>query len=543
MLRSLGDSVMLSWGWRRRALAVAGGAVGALSLAPFGLWPLLVVPFAMAVWLLDGVASPALHRRLGQAFADGWFWGFGYFVAGLWWLGAAFLVEADKFLWAMPFGVFGLPMVLAFFPATGFALAQLLWRPGASRIFALAGAIGFTEWCRSWLFTGFPWNAFGQALAENGLLSQTASLVGLHGLTVLAVGLAATPAVIVGLDSTARQVITSLMAVGLLAGMALFGWQRIPAQPSPLVAGVKLRIMQPNLPQDDKFQPDKGREIVDRYLSISDRATSPRTLGLQDVTHLIWPESAFPFLLDRTPAALQRISSALPRGVTLITGAARAGASLPGESQPPIFNAIQVITRDGGIVASYDKHHLVPFGEYLPGIFERLMHGLGLTAFVAIPGGFTASAARTVLDVPGLPPVAASICYEAIFPGEVLPQVGSSGTPASRRPQVLLNVTNDAWFGRTPGPYQHASQARLRAIEEGMPMVRAANNGVSSVVDAYGRVIASLPLGTDGVLDTGLPRAIGPTTFSRVGNLPAGLLFFVCLVFAVADRLRRKDAI
>lgn len=543
MLRSLGDSVMLSWGWRRRALAVAGGAVGALTLAPFGLWPLLVVPFAIAVWLLDGVASPALHRRLGQAFADGWFWGFGYFVAGLWWLGAAFLVEADKFLWAMPFGVFGLPMVLAIFPATGFALAQLLWRPGASRIFALAGAIGFTEWCRSWLFTGFPWNAFGQALAENGLLSQTASLVGLHGLTVLAVGLAATPAVIVGLDSTARQVTTGLMAVGLLAGMALFGWQRIPAQPSPLVAGVKLRIMQPNLPQDDKFQPDKGREIVERYLSISDRATSPRTLGLQDVTHLIWPESAFPFLLDRTPAALQRISSALPRGVTLITGAARAGASLPGESQPPIFNAIQVITRDGGIVASYDKHHLVPFGEYLPGIFERLMHGLGLTAFVAIPGGFTASAARTVLDVPGLPPVAASICYEAIFPGEVLPQVGSSGTPASRRPQVLLNVTNDAWFGRTPGPYQHASQARLRAIEEGMPMVRAANNGVSSVVDAYGRVIASLPLGTDGVLDTGLPRAIGPTTFSRVGNLPAGVLMFICLVFSVAGRLRRRAAV
>ncbi|MCU0884286.1 MAG: apolipoprotein N-acyltransferase [Beijerinckiaceae bacterium] len=540
MLRSLGDSVMLSWGWRRRMIAVVGGAVGALTLAPFGLWPLLVVPFTIAVWLLDGVASPSRHRRLGQAFADGWFWGFGYFVAGLWWLGAAFLVEADKFLWAMPFGVFGLPMVLAFFPATGFALAQALWRPGASRIFALAGAIGFTEWCRSWLFTGFPWNAFGQALAENSLLSQTAALVGLHGLTVLAVGLAATPAVIVGLGRTGQQVATGLMALGVLCGMALFGWQRIPAQASPLVAGVKLRIMQPNLPQDDKFQPDKGREIVERYLAISDRATSPRTLGLQDVTHLIWPESAFPFLLDRTPAALQRISSALPRGVTLITGAARAGASLPGESQPPIFNAIQVITREGGIVASYDKHHLVPFGEYLPSVFERLMHGLGLTAFVAIPGGFTASAGRTVLDVPGLPPVAASICYEAIFPGEVLPQGGASGTVAARRPQVLLNVTNDAWFGRTPGPYQHASQARLRAIEEGMPMVRAANNGVSSVVDAYGRVVASLPLGTDGVLDTGLPRAIGPTTFSRVGNLPAGALMFVCVLLAVAGRLRRR---
>ncbi len=538
MVSRLAEAVMLSWGWRRRVIAMAGGAIGALTLAPFGIWPLLVVQFAAAVWLLDGVASPRLLNRVKQAFIDGWFWGFGYFVAGLWWLGAAFLVEADKFAWAMPLGVLGLPMILAFFPAFGFLVAQLLWRGGSARILALAGALSLSEWARTELFTGFPWNAYGQALAENALFSQSASVFGLHGLTVLAVALGAVPAVLMTLPAGRQQRITAGMAALMVFGMAGFGWMRIPSGPSPLVAGVKLRIMQPNLPQDDKFRPEKAREILDRYLEISDRATSPRTLGLQDVTHLIWPESAFPFLLGRTPQALQRITAALPQGVTLITGAARAGVSLPGEAGSPIFNSIEIITKDRGIIATYDKHHLVPFGEYLPTPFENIIQALGLTAFVAIPGGFSAAPGRLSLDVPGLPPVAATICYEAIFPGAVMPAMG--GILASKRPQLLLNVTNDAWFGQTPGPYQHARQARLRTIEEGVPMIRAANNGISSVVDAYGRVVGSLQLGIDGVLDTGLPHAIGPTTFSRVGNLIAGLMIALCLLAAAVSHWRQK---
>jgi apolipoprotein N-acyltransferase len=535
-LARLAEAVMLSWGWRRRLMAVAGGAVGALTLAPFGLWPLLVLQFSVAVWLLDGVAAPSRWRRAVQAFTDGWFWGFGYFVAGLWWLGAAFLVEADKFAWAIPLGVLGLPAVLAVFPAVGFVVAQLVWRPGASRLLALGGALSALEFARGNLFTGFPWNSYGQALAENPWLAQSASVFGLYGLTLAAVMLGALPAIVITLKAPKTGWVLSVTGAFGLAVLLAFGWWRIPSAPSPLVAGVKLRIMQPNLPQDDKFRPEKAREILDRYLTLSDKATSPRTLGLQDVTHLIWPESAFPFLLGRTPQVLSRITGTLPPGVTLITGAARAGVALPGEESPPIFNAIQVITREGGIVASYDKHHLVPFGEYLPSAFATVLQSLGLTAFVAIPGGFSASPARAALAVPGLPPVAASICYEAIFPAEVLPHLaGREG----RRPQLLLNVTNDAWFGQTPGPHQHASQARLRAIEEGMPMIRAANNGVSSVIDAYGRSIGSLPLGSDGVLDTGLPRAIGLTTFSRVGNLFAMALVLTCLALAGFLRIRR----
>lgn len=529
----LAEAVMLSWGWRRWAIAAASGAVGALALPPFGLWPLLVIPFAAAVWLLDGVAGPGLGRRLGQAFVDGWFWGLGYFVAGLWWLGSAFLVEADRFAWAMPLGVLGLPSGLAIFTGLGFALAALIWSPSPWRAVPLAGALGLAEMARAHLFTGFPWNAFGQALAENLFLAQAAALFGLHGLTLAAIFVAATPAALVAARSRGAAARAGGAAAGLLVALAIFGAWRVPSGEAPLVAGVKLRIMQPNLPQDDKFHPERARDIIERYVALSDRATSPRTLGLQDVTHLIWPESAFPLLIARTPWALQRVMSALPPNVTLVTGAARAGVQLPGEGVPPIFNAIHVITREGGVVASYDKHHLVPFGEYLPAPFDDALRALGLKEFVAVPGGFTAAGSRRGLAVPGLPPVAATICYEAIFPGEVMPQEGDGA-----RPGLILNVTNDAWFGLTPGPHQHLRQARLRAIEEGVPLVRAANNGVSAVIDAHGRTISSLSLGVDGVLDAGLPQAIGPTTFSRVGHAPA----WVALVLAlgIGALLRRR---
>jgi apolipoprotein N-acyltransferase len=302
----------------------------------------------------------------------------------------------------------------------------------------------------------------------------------------------------------------TVLALTALVGMGLFGAWRVPPAASPLVAGVKLRIMQPNLAQDAKFRPEAGDTILKHYLALSDSATGPRTLGLQDVTHLIWPESAFPFLLGRSPGAISQIQAALPANVTLITGAARAGETLPGENRPPIYNSIQVLGRSGGILASADKAHLVPFGEYVPAPFEHLIGKLGLRQFVAIPGGFSAARQRTTLRIAGLPLAAPLICYEAIFPGAV--------TPGGTRPGFLLNLTNDGWFGRSTGPHQHLAQARLRAIEEGLPLVRAANTGISAVFDGYGRVLGQLGLGEEGVLDTGLPQLVVPTLYSRVGD-------------------------
>jgi apolipoprotein N-acyltransferase len=532
---ALAETVMLSFGWRRRLIALLAGASGALTLAPFGIWPLLIVPMGIALWLIDGVTGPNWRARAAHAFVDGWFWGFGYFVAGLWWLGAAFLVEADRFAWAMPLGVIGLPMVLAIFPAIGFALAELIWSRSLLRVFALGAGLSVSEVARATLFTGFPWNAYGQALAENLWLAQTASVVGLHGLTLIAVILGAVPAALVrSPDRTGRR-LAAAVALGTVAVLLAHGWWRLPAGPAAMVAGVKLRIMQPNLPQDDKFRPERAREILEGYLALSDRATSPGTSGLQDVTHLIWPESAFPFLLARTPAALARIGQALPDHVTLITGAARAGAELPGEGRPPIYNSIHVLNGRGDILASADKTHLVPFGEYLPSVFDSALRALGLKEFVAIPGGFSAGQERRLLPIPGLGAVAPLICYEAVFPGAVVPRQASS------RPAALLNVTNDAWFGATPGPHQHLAQARLRAIEEGLPLIRAANNGVSAIFDGYGRRIGDLPHGQDGVLDAGLPVANTSTTYSRIGNNLALMLLLASAGIGAAARFRRKD--
>ncbi|PZU88685.1 MAG: apolipoprotein N-acyltransferase [Chelatococcus sp.] len=523
-LAGLADRVILAWGWRKRLIALVAGASGALALAPLDLWPLIVVPMTTAVWLIDGATERTPARRFRAAFAAGWWWGFGYFVAGLWWLGAAFLVEADKFAWAMPLGVVALPAFLAFFPALAFGLARLAWPGGAGRILMLAVALSASEWLRGHVLTGFPWNVYGMMLAGQGLIAQFAALSGLYGLTIVAVAIGAAPATLgTGTGALARWS-APLLAVAVLAVMAGYGFSRVPAGPAPLVAGVKLRLMQPNLPQDAKFNARAGETILAHYLALSDRATSPTTTGVQDATHVIWPESAFPFLLGRTPAALARIAALLPPGVTLVTGAARGGEVLPGESRPPIYNSIQVVDDEGNIVSSYDKIHLVPFGEYLPPILETLIRRVGLSEFVAIPGGFSAGSRRNPLAIRGLPPAAPLICYEAIFPGEV--------AAAGPRAGFMLNLTNDGWFGQTSGPYQHLAQARLRSVEEGLPLVRVANTGVSAVIDAYGRVTASLPLGVEGVLDAGLPQAGPGTLYARAGDIVFAILLFAFLLLS-----------
>ncbi len=526
---ALADKVILAWGWPRRLIALAAGASGALALPPLDLWPLVVLPMTVAVWLIDGAVGTSRAAGLRSAAVAGWWWGFGFFLAGLWWLGAAFLVEADKFAWAMPLGVVALPAVLAVFPALAFAAARLLWTPGSGRILALAVALACSEWLRGHVLTGFPWNVYGMMLAGQPCIAQFASLAGLYGLTLAAVAIGAAPAVLGTAETRTGRWFAPTLAIAALAGLLGFGAWRVPAAPSPQVAGVKLRLMQPNLPQDAKFSPQNSEMILAHYLKLSDRATSPGTSGVADATHLIWPESAFPFLLGRSPAALSRIAALLPPGTSLVTGAARAGEALPGESRPPIYNAIQVVNDEGVIVGSYDKAHLVPFGEYLPAIFERAIRGVGLSEFVSVPGGFAAAERRAPLSVPGLPPAAAVICYEAVFPGEVMPQ--------GPRPGFILNLTNDGWFGQTSGPYQHLAQARLRAIEEGMPLVRVANTGISAVADPYGRVVASLPLGVEGVLDAGLPRSIPATVYARFGDLVfAGLALALMLLSGLRDR-------
>ena len=512
--RKVADHVILSSGWTRRAIAFIAGATGALAMAPVDFFPAMIIPMTVAVWLIDGATADKPGGRVWLAEARaaagiGWWLGFGYFVAGLWWLGAAMLVEADEFAWALPLAVLGLPAVLGLFTGLGFALARVLWSPGGARVLALAAGLGASEWLRGHVATGFPWNEFGMALGGNLVLSQSASVIGLYGLNVVVVALFATPALLNDERAGRRSWLSGgpFVAVVALAALAAFGGWRLASGHVGDVAGVRLRIMQPNLAQDRSFRPENKNAILDRYLSISDRATSPQTTGVADVTHLIWPESAFPFILTRDGAAMERLSSFLgPRSV-LITGAARE-ESQPRGARRVFYNSVQALDREHGLLATYDKAHLVPFGEYLP--FGGLLERLGLRQFVHIPGGFDAGLSRKPMRLPGLPALSVLVCYEAVFPGEVTPE-GS----IAERPGALLNVSNDAWFGMTAGPYQHFSQSRLRAIEEGLPLVRAANTGISAIVDPYGRVTGALPLGVEGVLDGALPEAIAATPFAR----------------------------
>ena len=528
----IAHGVVLAWGWRRALIAFAAGAASVLAMAPFNVWPVLFFTLPLVVWLIDGADGGRTKGIPAAAFA-GWWFGFGYFLGGLYWVGYAFLVDASTFGWLLPIAVAGLPAGLALFMAAGFALARLLWTRNAWRILSLAAALTLSEWLRGHVLTGFPWNALGYALSTPLALAQTASLIGLWGLCFVTVAVFASPATLFDdRFETRRRWLPSALAVVALAAMGLYGTVRLSAQPTRFVNGVKLRIMQPNLSQDAKFNYGAKAEVMQKYLALSDRSSGPQSNGVRDVSILIWPESAFPFFLAREADAMAQIANLLPPGTVLVTGAARPPDTLP--PAMPItraYNSIYVIDHDGSILSVYDKLHLVPFGEYLP--FQSTLESFGLSQLTKVHGGFIPGTRRRPIAIPNAPAVLPLICYEVIFPGEI--------TSRDERPGWIVNLTNDGWFGISTGPYQHLQQARLRAIEEGLPIVRAANTGVSAVIDPAGRLIARLGLGTEGIIDARLPVAAAPTLYVRLGDIPAALLVAIALLLVIWQGRREQN--
>ena len=523
-MRAAVEAIVFSNGWTRRLIAFVAGAFGALALAPISFCPALVVPMVVAVWLVDGTAreAPSRFAALRSAFGAGWWLGFGYFVAGFWWLSAAFLIDPD-FTWALPLGVLGLPALLALFFGVGFALARAIWRPGPGRVLALALGLSAAEAARGHLFSGFPWNPLGMGLGGNLVTAQAAALVGLDGLTLLTIAIFAAPATLADGRRAFRPTLVALVA---LTAILAYGGLRL-AQPVPPPGDQIVRIVQPGLRPDSEFSPENRDRIVDHYIALSQTDDTARQIKLDDVNMLVWPESAFPFILQRDPYELAKIGGMLPSRTHLVTGAARevdVPAGNGHRAHSDYYNSILVVARGGGIVDSYDKVHLVPFGEYLP--FDSLLRAVGLRNFVAIPGGFEFGDKHHALVVPGLPPASPLICYEAIFPGETI-------VPGGPRPAYLLNITNDGWFGLTSGPYQHFAQARLRTIEEGLPMVRGAATGISAIIDPYGRVLQALALGPEGIIDAHLPAPAAPPPFApfslwlSIAAWIASLLFYL----------------
>jgi apolipoprotein N-acyltransferase len=534
---SLADPVILASGWHRMLIAFLAGAASTLALPPVNVWPAMFVTFPLLVWLLDGVKATR-WPGVRTTFAIGWWFGFGYFLAGLYWIGAAFLVDAKTFGWLMPFAVTALPAGMAVYTAAGFVTARFLWTPGPFRILTFAATLSTAEWLRGHLFTGFPWNTFGYALTAPLPLAESAALFGVWGLTFVAVAVFAAPAMLA--DGMRRGATAVAIASSALAALAAYGASRLADNPTEMVEGVHLRIMQPNVPQDDRFTYGARTPIMKRYVDMSQGggAADRTPVGLNGVTHLIWPESAFPFFLIREPDALAAIAAMLPPETSLIVGAARpADPRYFRERIAPVlgrdwhaYNSVYVIDHTGSIRATYDKMHLVPFGEYLP--FEHLLTRMGLTQLTGVPGGFLPGRERRRIAIAGGPDMLPLVCYEAIFPGAAVPD--------GERPGWLLNLTNDAWFGISAGPYQHFQQARVRAIEEGLPLIRAANSGISAVIDPVGRVVASLPLGYDGLLDSALPKPAQITIYARMGDLLFIIAISGVLTVGVFYRVMRE---
>src|SRR5262245_44172914 len=530
-------------GWRRRGAALATGALSVLAMPPFFAWPVLWVTLPVLVWLIDGASfndaasAPASlisdpESREGQrrrapgrrwyehgpiaAAEIGWWFGFGYFVVGLFWVGEAFLVEAETFAPLLPFAVTLLPAYLALYWGAAAGLAACLWSRPLHRVLWLSLTLSAAEWLRGHALSGFPWNTLGYALTCPLPLMQSAAVLGIYGLTLISILIFALPPVLWSEPAAAtvlRGRPATALAVALvpLAVMGLVGQIRLGSAPQATVPGIKFRIVQPSVPQRAKWRPENQQRIFFDHLALSATDPAGNVDGLAGVTHVVWPEAAMPFLPLDHPEARASIGRALPQGTLLITGALRAEPAPPGAPRPRrVFNSILVFGAEGSLVASYDKTHLVPFGEYLP--LQPLLEAIGLRQLTRLRGGFDAGATpRPLLNLPRLPPAAPLICYEAIFAADVV--------EGPDRPGLLLNVTNDGWFGDTTGPRQHLHQARVRAVEEGLPLVRAANNGISAAVDPYGRILARLDLDARGTIDVELPAALAPPLYARLGDI------------------------
>ncbi|WP_299442205.1 apolipoprotein N-acyltransferase [uncultured Rhodospira sp.] len=518
MIAHLAGAVARLRGWRRHGTAFLLGAVAVLALPPVHAVPLLAVALVGLVWLLDGV-----ERRLRGSFAVGWWFGLGYFVAGLYWIAHALLVDAARFGWMIPFAVVGLSAFLALFIGAVTLLAGALWQPGRpARIAVLAAAWVLGEWLRLWVATGFPWNMLATVWMPALPMLQITSVIGALGLSGLTVLALAAPAVLG--DAVRRRVKALVLAgaaVGLLAPAGWGAWRLATVDPGT-VPDTRLRLVQPALTQAEKLDPAL------REVNLLDHVVLSRRPGFDDLTAVIWPETASAFALNVDMNHRLLAADGAPTGGVLITGAPR--LTPRGETPLQAWNSLYALDAAGGIVALYDKFHLVPFGEYVP-------FGDILPVDKVTPGrmDFSFGKGPRTLRIPGLPPVSPLICYEVIFPGQVV--------DAGARPAWMVNVTNDGWYGLSSGPFQHFATARLRAVEEGLPLARVANTGISGMVDPLGRVAARLSLGQRGILDTTLPAALPPTPFARWGHLPAlaAALALVIAVFAT-NRQRRRHS-
>jgi len=496
-------------------IALSIGALSAFAFAPVGLWPLLPLALAALCELVWRAKS------LRQSLAIGWGFGLGQFVIALNWIATAFTYQAAMPAWLGWVAVVLLSLYLAVYPALATGLAwRFKGKAPVALVLTLAGAWPVTEWLRGTMFTGFPWNPLAVTLVDTHLLNA-ATGIGTYGLTVL-VALAGG---MVWLVARRRWRVAGILLAVLIA-MHFLPW---PQTVAPQARNI--RVIQPNIGQEDKWQQGFAEEASRRLaaLSIKSGGARPRLT--------FWPEAAVTEPLqdqrtDEHQALAQyeraRAAALVGPGEYLLTGGlavfSRDGRWIDGAA-----NSIFILGTGGQVVARYDKAHLVPYGEYLP--MRPLLSLIGLSRLAPGDIDFNFGPGPRTFEIPGWGKVGFQLCYEIIFSGEVVDK--------RHRPDFIFNPSNDAWFGRW-GPPQHLAQARLRAAEEGIPVIRSTPTGISAVIDAHGHIVAALPWRTAGAIDTALPDPAPPTLFARFGNLIPLLLAFALLIGGIAmSRTRR----
>lgn len=523
--------------WAVRGAALVAGLAAAFANQPWGLLPGLL-GYAGLLWLVDHAEAA---RPLRSAFFRSWLMGLAYFAVSTWWVGEAFFVNASEQGWMAPFAVGFMAAGLALF----WGLAALIYRlaapRNATRVLVFAGALALAEWLRGRLFTGFPWDLPGETWRAGSAPSQLASVLGAYGLTWVTVAIAAAPGL--GWRARGARIALGAAVVGLAALYGFGAWRLAHAVTAPATGAPLVRIVQPDTPERASYDAAAFADVANRNLALT-RAPAARPPDI-----VVWSEAGLPDAIEDYLApgtwTADAIAAALRPGETLITGGYRAQPAPPGAFAPDgnlYFNTLVAVRREGAglaVTAGYDKHRLTPFGEYLP--FAPLAERLGVRQLVHVGQGFTPGPPPRPIAPPGVPPFQPLICYESLFPDFTREGARRAGF----RAQWIVNISDDAWFGVTSGPWQHLNIASYRAIEEGLPMLRATPTGVSAAIDAYGRILPGKleGQGAYGTIDVVLPPALPATFFDRWGEAPFALLLTLsgALMFQSRNATLRRN--
>jgi apolipoprotein N-acyltransferase len=487
--------------------ALAGACI-VFALPPYSILPFALIAFALLAVLVRGASGC-------YAFGLGYSFGLGQFVPGLFWITESFQVEADRFGWLALPAVFGLSALLSVFPALACALAARMERAGLPLTLSLATSWTATEWLRGHVLTGFPWNLAAYTLSDWSVAAQASAVVGSYGLGFLLVVCAALAGLAFVSADNKKRIGRLVTASAIALSTAGFVAVRLLLADVPLERGAQVRVVQPNIAQSAKWDDAERNANILKLIALSARPG--------DFDILLWPETAWPGFLAEDAGARAMLGWLLPETGVLLTGSPEREETGAGTVYR---NAVLAISRDGTIVSRYAKHHLVPFGEYVP--WRNL---LPLQRLVQSLGDFTPGPGPRTLAFGPHPYAGIAICYEIIFPGHVVDN--------AIRPDWIFNATNDAWFGASIGPWQHLASARMRAVEEGLPLVRAANTGISAVVDAYGATLAMLDIDTSGVIDIRLPRPLPATIYARIGDW--ALLILILTSWVISGYWARRQ--